>query len=57
VEARLLREAFDGLLAVLRGLGPVRVDAVKRGINLARGSHFAMVFVRKGWLAEAYGDH
>ena len=45
-----LRDTFDKLLGELRRLGEIRVDAVKMGINLARRSHFAMVFVKRDWI-------
>jgi hypothetical protein len=41
---------FNFLLEKLRTFGPVRVDAVKTGINLGARAHFAGVQVRKGWL-------
>jgi len=45
-----LRAIFDMLLRKVSKLDDVRVDAVKTGINLARGSHFAMLNVRKDWI-------
>ena len=41
-----LREAFERLVGELRRLGPVRVDAVKTGINLAGRAHFGGVRVQ-----------
>jgi hypothetical protein len=45
-----MREAFDKLLARVGEFGPVRVDAVKSGINLGGRAHFAMVFPRKSFM-------
>jgi uncharacterized C2H2 Zn-finger protein len=42
-----LMETFDYLISKIKQFGPLRVDAVKTGINLAAKSHFAMVFVQK----------
>jgi len=38
-----VREAFDRLVAELRRLGPIRVEAVKTSINLAGRAHFGSV--------------
>jgi hypothetical protein len=45
-----LRAIFDRLYRELMQFGSVRVDAVKTGINLARDSHFAMVFIKNDWI-------
>lgn len=45
-----LRRIFDRLVARLRRLGAVRVDAVKSSINLASKSHFGAVRVLKNSL-------
>jgi hypothetical protein len=45
-----LRYVYDRLLAALRKLGPVREEAKKTSIHLARSSALAGVQVRKGYL-------
>lgn len=45
-----LRETFDTLVARLREHGPVRIDAVASGINLASKHHFGGVSVRRDYL-------
>ena len=40
-----LREVFDLLLAKISQFGPVRTDAVKSAINLAKNYHFVMIYV------------
>lgn len=45
-----MRQLFDALVGKLEGFGPVRVDAVKTGINLGNKVHFAEVKVRKNWI-------
>ncbi len=45
-----LRETYDVLITRLRELGPLRIDAVKSGINLASKYHFGGVSVRQDYL-------
>ncbi len=45
-----LRKTYDLLIARLRRIGPLRVDAVKSSINLVSKYHFGGVNVRKDYL-------
>ena len=45
-----LRRTYESLIARLRELGPLRVDAVKSSINLASKYHFGGVTVRRDYL-------
>ena len=45
-----LKKTYDRLIARLRRIGPMRVDAVKTSINLVSKYHFGGVNVRKNYL-------
>ena len=45
-----LRETYELLIARLRKLGPLRVDAVKSSINLASKYHFGGISVKRDGL-------
>ncbi len=45
-----VRKTYDRLIARLRRIGPLRIDAVKTSINLAGEFHFGGVRIRKEYL-------
>ncbi len=45
-----VRKTYEKLIARLRRIGPLRVDAVKTSINLVNKHHFGGVQVRKDYL-------
>lgn len=45
-----LRKTYEMLIAPLRRLGPLRIDAVKSSINLVSRYHFGGISVRKDYL-------